>query len=97
MKRKQFEPLELDCFEAEIYPFPNHSHTYYELIFIVKGAGNHHINKLVIPYKSGDLYFLQISVRFINSKVIKNRNLIFRKIILQISIYTEKDLFSSAS
>lgn len=58
MKRKQFEPLELDCFEAEVYPFPNHSHTYYELIFIVKGAGNHHINKLVIPYKSGDLYLI---------------------------------------
>ena len=58
MKRKQFEPLELDCFEAEVYPFPNHSHTYYELVFIVKGTGNHHINKLVIPYKSGDLYLI---------------------------------------
>lgn len=58
MKRKQFEPLEIDTFEATMYPFPRHSHTYYELVYISKGSGNHHINQIVIPYKSGDLYLI---------------------------------------
>nr|WP_314491024.1 AraC family transcriptional regulator [uncultured Chryseobacterium sp.] len=58
MKRKQFEPLELDTFETAVYPFPRHSHTYYELVYISKGLGNHHINQIVIPYKTGDLYLI---------------------------------------
>lgn len=58
MKRKQFEPLEIDVFETSVYPFPNHSHTYYEMIYIFKGCGNHYFNKLVIPYKAGDLYLI---------------------------------------
>lgn len=58
MKRRQFEPLEIDTFEASVYPFPKHSHTYYELIYIFKGSGNHHINQMIIPYKAGDLYLI---------------------------------------
>ncbi|WP_267403041.1 MULTISPECIES: AraC family transcriptional regulator [unclassified Chryseobacterium] len=58
MKRKQFEPLEIDTFEASVYPFPKHSHTYYEMIYIFKGCGDHHINGIVIPYKAGDFYLI---------------------------------------
>ncbi|MDH6253793.1 AraC-like DNA-binding protein [Chryseobacterium sp. H1D6B] len=58
MKRKQFEPLEIDTFETAVFPFPKHSHTYYELIYIFKGCGNHHINQIIIPYKTGDLYLI---------------------------------------
>ncbi|WP_419870847.1 AraC family transcriptional regulator [Chryseobacterium sp. CT-SW4] len=58
MKRKQFEPLEIDTFETSVFPFPKHSHTYYELVYIFKGCGNHHINQIVIPYKAGDLYLV---------------------------------------
>lgn len=58
MKRKQFEPLEIDTFETDVYPFPKHSHTYYEMIYIFKGCGNHHINKIIIPYKAGDFYLI---------------------------------------
>lgn len=58
MKRKQFEPLEIDTFETSVFPLPKHSHTYYELIYIFKGCGNHHINQIVIPYKTGDLYLV---------------------------------------
>jgi AraC-like DNA-binding protein len=58
MKRKQFELLEVDTFEAVVYPFPRHSHTYYELVYIFKGLGNHLINKIIIPYKSGDLFLI---------------------------------------
>jgi AraC-like DNA-binding protein len=58
MKRKQFEPLEIDTFETDVFPLPKHSHTYYELVYIFKGSGNHHINQLLIPYKAGDLYLI---------------------------------------
>ncbi|MCX8524908.1 AraC family transcriptional regulator [Chryseobacterium formosus] len=58
MKRKQFEPLEIDSFETTVYPFPRHSHTYYELVYISKGVGNHHVNQIVTPYKTGDLYLI---------------------------------------
>jgi AraC-like DNA-binding protein len=58
MKRKQFELLEVDSFEAVTYPFPRHSHTYYELVYIIKGLGNHLINKIITPYKSGDLFLI---------------------------------------
>ncbi|MEN4760373.1 AraC family transcriptional regulator [Chryseobacterium sp. C39-AII1] len=58
MKRKQFEPLEIDTFEASVYPFPKHSHTYYEMIYIFKGCGDHHINGIVISYKAGDFYLI---------------------------------------
>lgn len=58
MKRTQFEALVIDTFEADFFPLPKHSHTYYELIYIFKGCGNHHINKIIIPYKAGDLYLV---------------------------------------
>ena len=58
MKRKQFEPLEIDTFETSVFPFPRHSHTYYELVYIFKGYGNHHINQIVMPYKAGDLHLI---------------------------------------
>lgn len=58
MRRKQFEPLEIDTFETSVFPLPKHNHTYYELIYIFKGCGTHHINQIVIPYKTGDLYLV---------------------------------------
>lgn len=60
MKRKQFNPLEIDSFEVSEYPFPKHSHTYYELVYIFKGCGNHHLNHLVTPYKAGDLFLISL-------------------------------------
>lgn len=58
MKKSQFEPLVIHTFETMTFPLPKHSHTYYELIYIFKGAGNHFVNKIVIPYKTGDLFLI---------------------------------------
>lgn len=58
MKKAQFEPLVIEIMEAAIYPLPKHSHTYYELIYILKGSGLHHLNQLVMPYKPGDLFLI---------------------------------------
>lgn len=56
MKLNQFESLLLDEFEEEKFHLPVHSHTYYELIYIVKGQGIHHINDNRLAYKAGDLF-----------------------------------------
>ena len=58
MKLNQFESLLLDEFEEEKFHLPVHSHTYYELIYIVKGKGIHHINDNRLAYKTGDLFAL---------------------------------------
>lgn len=58
MRRTQYEPLLIDTFEALEYPLPKHSHTHYELVYIFRGMGNHNLNQIVFPYKSGDLFLL---------------------------------------
>lgn len=57
-KLKQFETLAIDEFEEEKFHLPEHSHTYYEIIYIVRGSGVHHLNKNLIPYKTGDLFVI---------------------------------------
>ncbi|MFT3739278.1 MAG: AraC family transcriptional regulator [Breznakibacter sp.] len=58
MKKKQFELLEIETTEYEHYNLPNHSHTYYEIIYIAKGSGMHHLNSALLPYKCGDLFLV---------------------------------------
>ncbi|MCV9928584.1 AraC family transcriptional regulator [Flavobacterium sp. LS1R49] len=57
-KLNQFKTLVIDEFEEEKFHLPFHSHTYYEIIYIMKGSGIHHINKNLLPYKSGDLFVI---------------------------------------
>lgn len=61
MKRRLFEPLEIETYSTDRYPLPIHSHTYYELIYIFKGSGRHHLNKIIVPYKAGDLFLISPS------------------------------------
>ena len=58
MKLNQFDSLLLDEFTEDVYPLPLHSHTYYELIYIVSGHGVHRLNDNLLDYKSGDLFVL---------------------------------------
>lgn len=57
-KLNQFETLVIDEFEEEKFHLPNHSHTYYEIIYIKKGCGVHHLNNNLLQYKAGDLFLL---------------------------------------
>lgn len=57
-KLSQFETLVIDEFEEEKFHLPVHSHTYYEIIYIVHGEGVHHLNNNLIPYKDGDLFVI---------------------------------------
>lgn len=57
-KLNQFETLVIDEFEEDKFHLPNHSHTYYEIIYIVKGNGIHHLNNNLLSYKTGDLFVI---------------------------------------
>ncbi|WP_369752642.1 AraC family transcriptional regulator [Flavobacterium sp. WC2409] len=57
-KLNQFESLVIDEFEEEKFHLPTHSHTYYEIIYILKGNGIHHLNKNLLPYRAGDLFVI---------------------------------------
>lgn len=54
----QFDTLVIDEFEEDQYHLPTHSHTYYEIIYIMKGKGIHQLNNNLIPYQTGDLFVL---------------------------------------
>lgn len=59
MKRyTQFKELVIDDFETDVWEHPVHKHNHFEIIYIAKGSGKHHLNQQTIPYQSGDLYLL---------------------------------------
>lgn len=55
-KLNQFETLVIHEFEEKKFHLPVHSHTYYELIYILSGSGTHHLNNNLIPYQADDLF-----------------------------------------
>jgi len=57
-KLNQFDTLMFDEFEEDKYHLPTHSHTYYEIIYIIKGNGIHQLNNNLLPYQSGDLFVI---------------------------------------
>lgn len=57
-KLNQFDTLLIDEFEEDKYHLPKHSHTYYEIIYIMKGSGIHQLNHNLLPYQSGDLFVI---------------------------------------
>lgn len=58
MKKKQFDTLVIHDLEEDIFHLPTHSHTYYELVYVIKGKGKHYLNQVVMPYKPGDLFLI---------------------------------------
>jgi AraC-like DNA-binding protein len=57
-KLNQYDALVIDEFAEDKFHLPKHSHTYYEIIYITKGSGIHHLNKNLIAYKTGDLFVI---------------------------------------
>jgi AraC-like DNA-binding protein len=58
MKQTQFDPLMINEIEEMEFHLPAHGQTYYELVYIVKGAGMHQLNNNFLPYRSGDLFVI---------------------------------------
>ncbi|NML23524.1 AraC family transcriptional regulator [Pseudoflavitalea sp. G-6-1-2] len=55
---RQFEPVLIADFESEEWLHPLHRHNHYEIIYISKGRGVHHVNQSEIPYSAGNVFFV---------------------------------------
>ena len=51
-------PFSIYQFEASTWMHSVHKHTYFEIIFILKGRGFHHINGNTFDYIAGDVFLL---------------------------------------
>lgn len=51
-------PFSIYHFVADEWVHSVHKHTYFEIIFILKGNGTHHINGNAFPYDKGDVFLL---------------------------------------
>ena len=51
-------PFNIYHFEADKWQHPVHNHTYFEIIFVLRGDGTHHINGNAYSYSAGDVYLL---------------------------------------
>lgn len=59
MKRYiQHEPFNIYLFTVSQWPHPVHKHSYFEIIFIRSGSGQHFINGNTFSYASGDVFLL---------------------------------------
>lgn len=54
----QYEPFNINSFEAEEWEHPVHRHNHLEAIFIRSGEGKHVINENAFAYASGDVFLL---------------------------------------
>ncbi|GGD69192.1 transcription regulator [Emticicia aquatilis] len=51
-------PFSIYHFEAKTWNHPVHKHSYFEIIFILKGSGIHNINGNTFAYTEGDIFLL---------------------------------------
>lgn len=51
-------PFNIYHFKATTWSHPPHNHTYFEIIFILKGNGRHQINGNTFEYSEGDVFLL---------------------------------------
>lgn len=49
-------PFFVRVVEADEWRYPLHRHTHYELIYILHGAGTHHLNEQHYPYQPDDIF-----------------------------------------
>lgn len=55
---RQFEPVLISDFEVQEWQHPVHRHNHYEIIYIGKGRGVHHVNQSTINYSAGNVFFV---------------------------------------
>lgn len=54
----QYEPFNINSFEADEWQHPVHKHNHFEIIFIRSGEGQHVINHNTFAYAAGDVFLL---------------------------------------
>ena len=52
------KPFEIEYKEVDVCPMDKHRHTFFELIYIVHGMGEQHVNQQVLKYDSGNLFLV---------------------------------------
>ncbi|QEC44300.1 AraC family transcriptional regulator [Pseudobacter ginsenosidimutans] len=55
---RQFEPVLVSDFEVKEWHHPVHTHNHYEIIYISKGKGIHHVNQSSLAYGAGNVFFI---------------------------------------
>ncbi len=55
---KQFDPLIIEEVEETSYSCSHHSHSYYEMVYINAGRGDHLFNEDLVSYETGDMFLL---------------------------------------
>jgi len=53
-----FKPFEIEHFEVDTCACKNHKHTFFEVTYILKGAGSYFINGNKFKFKGGDLFLI---------------------------------------
>lgn len=56
--RNLTQQLEIDYVVKDIWPFLLHKHTHFEMLYIMRGRGQHMINGTTYNYEKGDLFIL---------------------------------------
>mgnify|MGYP003575628608 CR=1 FL=1 len=54
----QFDPLVIEDVQEAAFSCSHHSHTYYELVYIQSGKGEHLFNDTHVAYSDGDLFLI---------------------------------------
>ncbi len=54
----QHEPFNIYRFDVDVWPYPLHNHSYFEIIFVEQGQGIHCINEHRFQYQTGDVFLL---------------------------------------
>ncbi|KAA5549159.1 AraC family transcriptional regulator [Adhaeribacter rhizoryzae] len=54
----QYEPFDIYLFETDTWQHPVHTHSYFEIIFIRSGHGQHNVNGNTFAYGPGDVFLL---------------------------------------
>lgn len=57
-RHKQFVPLVTVSSTFEPFNEPDHSHTYYEIIYIKSGTGQHYVNGETVAFSAGSLFLI---------------------------------------
>ncbi|WP_207536317.1 helix-turn-helix domain-containing protein [Desertivirga arenae] len=55
---RQFDPLLVDDVKETSFTCSHHSHTYYEIVYIHSGEGQHLFNNDKVAYTAGDLFLI---------------------------------------
>jgi len=58
IKENLYEPYSISVHKLDSYPVEEHGHTFFELVYVISGAGYQRINQDRTAYKAGDVFLI---------------------------------------